>query len=278
MEKRKNLDGVVKNSAEKKKNQTGSPLSPARFSFGKKRFFSGFNFAVSFVLFAVLLLGFWFTFETFALNPPTSNPPSGGGNALSVDGSGTVFVGGGTGKLNAGTIDPVYEILGVKYASYVAGMVGQKEEVTGTVKLQALNSKSETLNNIQNPNLKIQNNLGFSVSDLGFEAAEYAYIMDFDNLEQGSDLWLFRKITDFKQDWSGLSVLLTPDFSGRVWYEKHPSENRLTIFAQPVPTNYNEFQQISDFKVSYRLTAPRFDWRKWGNLVEDQSVPGFKVE
>ena len=246
----------------------------------------------AFVVLGLLVFGFWFTFETFALNPPTANPPSGGGNAISVDGSGTVFIGGGTGKLNAGTIDPIYEILGVKYATYDPGMVGQREEISGTAKLQALNSKSEILNNIQNPNFKTQNSLGFG-------ATEYAYVIDFDNLEQGSDLWLFRKITDFSaperrdlsprlragadatekggvKEWEGLSVLLTPEFAGEVWYEKNPAENQLVIYALPT-INY-PVTELPSYEVSYRLTSSRFDWRQWPNLLEDQSVSGFKVE
>jgi hypothetical protein len=249
METRKNLDGVVKNSAEKKKHKTGSQFSLARFSFDKKRFFSGFNLAVSFVLFAVLLLGFWFTFETFALNPPTANPPTGGGNALSVDGSGTVFVGGGTGKLNAGTIDPIYDILGVKYATYVAGMIGQKEEISGTLTLQPTTDNQQL----------------------------FKYTVDFDEQPVGSDLWLFGKITDFKKNWSGLSVLLTPEFAGEVWYEKNPSENQLVFYASPIG-NWKLEIGNSQPEISFRLSAPRFDWRQWPNLLEDQSVSGFKVE
>lgn len=257
MEKRKSLDGVVKNSAEKK-----NKISP------RLKFFSGFNLVTSFVLFAVLLLGFWFTFRAVAMNAPTGNPPTGTGNVISVNEAGTiVLIGGGTGKLNVGTIDPVFDISGVKYATYVAGMVGQREEISGVLKFP----------NTQYP---ISNSQCLEIGNLKLEIGGAAFycVIDFDQLNSGSDLWLFRKITDFSKDWSGLSVLLTPEFSGRVWYEKNPAENRLTILAQPVSTNYNEFQQISDFEVSYRLSAPRFDWRQWPNLLEDQSLSGFKIE
>jgi hypothetical protein len=39
-------------------------------------------------------------------------------------------VGGGTGKIDVGTVDPVYAIGGDKFATYMAGMIGVKEETT----------------------------------------------------------------------------------------------------------------------------------------------------
>ena len=44
---------------------------------------------------------------------------------------GNVTVAGGTGKIDVGTVDPPYTINGEKYATYMSGMVGVKEEVTG---------------------------------------------------------------------------------------------------------------------------------------------------
>ena len=100
----------------------------------------------------------------------------------------------GVDKLDANTIDPVYDIGGIKYATYVPSMAGGvKEEVTGTIMLN---------------------------SD---------YTMDFKNLEIGSDLWLFYQITDFGSDMENLQVFLTPGFNGNVWYEKNPDESTLTI-------------------------------------------------
>ena len=46
---------------------------------------------------------------------------------------GTVTVGNGTGKIDVGTVDPPYTINGEKYATYMSGMIGVKEEVTGTL-------------------------------------------------------------------------------------------------------------------------------------------------
>ncbi len=270
MEKRKSFDGVVKNSAEKK-NKISPRFSLAKLSFGEKGFFSGFNLGISFVFFAILLLGFWYTFRAVALNAPTGNPPTGTGNVISVNASGTiVLIGGGTGKLNVGTIDPVFDISGIKYATYVSGMVGQREEISGVLKF---------------PNSKypISNSQCLEIGNWKLEIGGTAYscVIDFNKQEIGSDLWLFRKITDFsanggKQDWSGLSVLLTPEFSGRVWYEKRPAENQLVIYA--IPTINYSVTELPSYEVSFRLSAPRFDWRQWPNLLEDQSLSGFKVE
>ena len=57
-----------------------------------------------------------------------------GGN-LAV--SGDLTVGGGTGKLTIGTIDPIFEINGEKYATYVADFAGGvRMETSGIVKLE----------------------------------------------------------------------------------------------------------------------------------------------
>ena len=60
------------------------------------------------------------------------------------------------------------------------------------------------------------------------------YTIDFDNLEKGSDLWLFYQITDFGSKMENLQVILTPGFDGKVWYEKNPEKNTLTISTSEV--------------------------------------------
>ena len=239
----------------------------------------------------VLAGSLWFVYVAFGINPPSSNPPTGvgiinvssssvtdtiyvsstgnvgigtltpsykldvvsGGSStarLGSSGIDQVTIGGGTGKLNVGTIDPVYEVNGEKYATYVPGMIGQREEIAGILTLQP------TTNNRQ----------------------PFQYTIDFDNQEQGSDLWLFRKIVDFGgKDWQFLSVLVSPKFSGRVWYEKIPAENQLVIYAIPNDSQL-AIRDLPTLEVSYRLSAPRFDWRSWGNLNHDQSLTGFKIK
>ncbi len=146
-------------------------------------------------------------------------------------------------KINAVTVDPVYTIGGIHYATYMAGMTGVKEETTGVIRLQEQN-------------------------------ATHSYVIDFNNLEQGSDVWLFAQTinidgrayiaedgtvyrTTAEEIFDNMTVLLTPGFEGDVWYEKDVENKRITILAD------------KSGEVSYRLTAPRLDWKSWSNYSED---------
>lgn len=171
----------------------------------------------------------------------TARIGTGGATVLIGSTSGaTLNVGGGAGKVNAGTIDPIYTIGlpgqgGARYASYMAGMMGVKEETTGVAKLQQMANGT------------------------------WQIVMDFNKLERGSDLWLFWQTTDFGQDWERLSVLLTPGFDGRVWYEKKPGENKLIFYADKAG------------EISYRLTAARFDHEEWPNASDAEEM-GFVLD
>jgi len=142
-----------------------------------------------------------------------------------------VIIGSGAGKLTVGLIDPLFNIQGNKYATFLPGMTGVKEETTGVVQL--VNSE---------------------------------YIIDFDELEQGSDLWIFYRVTDFGTNWKKLTALLTAEGPGNVWYKKKSMENQLIIYSETAVS------------VSYRLTAPRFDWKKWPNIVENETATGLIVD
>ena len=157
-------------------------------------------------------------------------------NSLMTISSGTVTIGGGTGKINVGTVDPIYTILGKRYATYMAAMVGVKEETTGV----ALLHKSQVSN----------------------QKSQYEYFIDFGNAPEGSDLWLFSKVTQLKDNFDNLTVLLTPGFDGNVWYKKDAARQTLAIFGSAAG------------EVSYRLTAPRFDAAEWPNR-SDSTTPGF---
>jgi len=154
-----------------------------------------------------------------------------------------VTIGNGAGKLNVGTVDPIYSISGQKYATYMPSMTGVREETTGTVEIQ--NSKCKIQND--NPKLEV----------CGFE-------INFSDLEKGSDLWLFWQVTDFGDDWKNLTVLLTPDSNRKVWYKKDSRNKRLAIYGEGAG------------EVSYRLSAPRYDWQKWPNTTNDDTQ-GFIV-
>ena len=99
------------------------------------------------------------------------------------------------------------------------------------------------------------------------------YVIDFNAAEQGSDLWLFSKATNLKNNFNNLAVLLTPSFEGRVWYEKDAANQRLVIYVQPS----SPVSHLSSFEVSYRLTAPRFDAAQWPNVSHDESATGLVV-
>ncbi|MEK7479172.1 MAG: hypothetical protein AAB634_01405 [Patescibacteria group bacterium] len=152
-----------------------------------------------------------------------------------------IVVGGGAGKIDAGTVDPIYTIGGERYATYMAGMTGVKEETTGVFTMTH-----------DDDNDKI-----------------YEYAIDFGKQKKGSDLWLFAKTTNLEKHFDEMAVLLTPEFDGRVWYEKDAGKNRLTIFATMTNDNDDDKKggslSSSKVMVSYRLTAPRFDAEKWSN-------------
>ncbi len=137
---------------------------------------------------------------------------------------GTVNIGAGTGKLDVGVVDPPYTINGEKYATYMSGMVGVKEETAGIL------STNEYV-----------------------EGLGYKKTINFNSQAKGSDLWLFGKTTNIKENLSRLSVLLTPNTQTKTWYNIDENNNTLTIFSS-APTN-----------ISYRLTAPRFDDANWTN-------------
>lgn len=151
----------------------------------------------------------------------------------------TVLIGGGTGKITVGTIDPVYNIDGEKYATYMTGMTGIKEETTKALQL----TKKEDY----------------------FEG-----VIDFKNSKKGTDDWIFYQATDFGKDWNNLTILISKNFKGDVWYNKDLENKRVVIYSDSVDL-------VSDSEVSIRLTAPRFDHVNWTNFSKDETE-GLKVE
>ena len=144
------------------------------------------------------------------------------GDIILTPASGEVKINGdldiGSYKLSAGEIDPRYRIDDIVYATYGHSTTGLKEETTGKVKLT-----------------KKDNGL-------------YSYTIDFSKVEKASDLWLFKEITAFGENWNDLVVSLTPEGRAEVWYEMDKENGFLHIFGN------------KSVKVSYRLIAPRFDW------------------
>ena len=157
---------------------------------------------------------------------------------VTISGSGTMLtVGGGTGKINVGTVDPPYTINGKKYATYLSAIVGVKEETTG---------QAETSEYIP--------------------GVGYRFVVDFNAQPEGSDLWLFGKTTNIKENIQKLSALLTPASPTSVWYEVDKETDRLLVYSAR-PT-----------LVSYRLTAPRFNADEYSNTRDSADTsPGFVI-
>ncbi|MDP1722082.1 MAG: hypothetical protein Q8L37_02635, partial [Candidatus Gottesmanbacteria bacterium] len=155
--------------------------------------------------------------------------------AITIDaGSGTVCIGAVgvcAGKLDSGTLDPPYTINGKKYATYVPSMVGIKEELSGSVYTSTL------------------------VPGVGYRAT-----VDFQGQPEGSDLWLFSKVTALKKNIGQMVVLLSPAGNTRSWYEVDPTTMKLMIFTTKPTT------------VSYRFSAPRFDSDLWKNTRDEGSI------
>jgi hypothetical protein len=128
------------------------------------------------------------------------------------------------GKLNAGTIDPPYTINGQKYATFFSGMTGVKEETTGTI---ATTEK---------------------IAGLGYRA-----LINFDQMSDSSDLWLFSRTTNLRENMDKMVVLMTPSDDTRTWYKIDKEKMQLQLFSSKPTT------------IAYRLTAPRFDYTNWNN-------------
>jgi len=147
-------------------------------------------------------------------------------------------------KINVGTVDPIYTIGGKHYATYMAGMTGVKEETSGVLNLT-------------------KQSAGLFMAKL-----------DFDDDPEGSDTWLFGRTTNLinnKEAFDQAACLLTANFAGQTWYEKDWQEKTISIFAKP------DNGQRDNVEVSYRLTAPRFDYLKWTNSSNDK-VEGFNLD
>ncbi len=169
--------------------------------------------------------------------------------------AGILFVGGGTGKITVGTVDPVYTIGGEKFATYSPEMTGVNVETTGNVQLASYQTHQSY--------------------------RTYSYTLDIAHAEKGSDLWLWAKTTNLANvGLNDVSVLLTPSFDGKVWYVKDTKDDTITIFAVPsveTPRGTAGAPVVSGLEISYRLSAPRFDSANWPNTSTD-NVEGFNLD
>jgi hypothetical protein len=121
-------------------------------------------------------------------------------------------------KLSVGTIDPLYNIHGVNYATFASSVAGGvKEEYIGKAKINTKN-----------------------IDD------EYEFVVDFDKEKEGSDLWVWRHAVDFSDD--NVQVLITP--SGKkadIYYVI--DGNRLTLKSdKAVSASYHLIGNRIDWK------------------------------
>ncbi len=143
---------------------------------------------------------------------------------MTLSNSGTLTVN----KVTTNTIDPVYLIGGKKYATYVADFAGGvRTETAGVV----------TLGN------------------------DNRYVINFANVKEGSNLWLFWHTSDGNLE--GMTVSLTAGFNGKAWYQKEGST--LTIYGD------------TNGEVSYSLSAPRVDHKEWSNSAAGETIEGIDV-
>jgi len=180
----------------------------------------------------------------FSTSPTLVTPILGAASATSLDiTGGNLDLNGydieNINKLTVTTIDPVYNINGRKYSTYVSDMVGGvKTEIFGKIEVKtpvAGGSYREALNLTQQPD--------------------------------GSDLWLFEKTADLGAKMENLVVILTPENSQKAsaWYELNAENSQLVIYADRPGS------------VSYRLSAPRLDYREWSNSNYEEGVKGIDV-
>ena len=135
----------------------------------------------------------------------------------------------GVNKLTASVIDPLYSIDGKKYSTFALSVAGGlKEEYVGKTQLTNKNKVS----------------------------GEFETTIDFDNLDKGSDLWVWRKVIEFNKD--SVEVLVTP--YGQLAQVYYVISGDKLIFRSDKPV-----------EISYRLIAKRFDAAAWPTLAHNQA-------
>jgi hypothetical protein len=140
-------------------------------------------------------------------------------------------------KLTVNTIDPLYNIKGTNYSTFASSIAGGvKEEYIGRADIKAKNLID----------------------------GEREYVIDFDNIEKGSDLWVWRQTVDFSE--KNVEVLITPYGGFAQVYSS--IENNKIIFKADRPVS-----------VHYRLSGRRVDWKNWPTKANNQTEKaGFVIE
>jgi len=154
----------------------------------------------------------------------------------------------GVNKLTVTTVDPLYSIGGVKYATYASAVAGGvKEEYVGRGRLTA-SDESDTTDRT------------------------YVYVIDFEKVEQGSDLWVWYKAVDFSKD--NVEVLATPyGVAVPIAYKIDGTKIIFTNDGSDKSYRIDRTNGTAGIEFSYRLVGKRFDWQKWPTRAADQNEP-----
>ena len=141
----------------------------------------------------------------------------------------------GVSKITVAAIDPLYQINGQKYATYGSSIAGGvNEEFVGRGQLEKADN-----------------------------ATKATFVLDFDNIPVGSDLWVWKNAVDFSSD--NVEVLATP------------ISNPVSI-AYNIEGNKIVFTGTGESGFSYRLIGKRLDWRNWPTYAKNQNeVPSIVI-
>ena len=132
-----------------------------------------------------------------------------GSTVFRIKANGDIILGNPNSKVTLpANIDPLYEIDGRKYSTYVSSTLGSWEELMGQANLE-YNS----------------------------QAGAYQYEISYNNAPLHSDLWVFSRITD--SDIRKTNVLITPNSQAKTWYRMDGSGRKITLFSdRPVSVTY----------------------------------------
>ncbi len=158
----------------------------------------------------------------------------------------------GVNKLTVTTIDPLYQINGVKYATYVSDTIGLKMETYGKAKLVEADERG-WLSSL------------FSKEDT---RGYYEHVIDFNKVKEGSELWLFWQTVKEGRDMEDVIMTLTPEGAqANVWYELKPKSKQIVIRGDKAVS------------VAYHLVAPRHDADEWPTRINtDERATILKVK
>ncbi|MFH0891026.1 MAG: hypothetical protein V1856_03265, partial [Candidatus Liptonbacteria bacterium] len=164
----------------------------------------------------------------------------------------------GVNKLTVTTIDPIYRIRGVNYATYAGSFAGGvKEEYSGKGRLAARTDLPAGRQARMDANAE----------------GEYEYAIDFSKESIGSDLWVWFRAVDFTKE--NIEAVATPyGQSANIWYEIVDSSDSNSNSSPKIV-----FHGDKAVEFSFRLTGKRVDWRKWPTRAVDQSErPSFILD